>query len=137
MPAAPDSRDGVETVLVAEAREVVRRLVQRVLERAGYRVLAAVNGVDALSQAAAFPAEIHLLLTDVLMPAMCGRELAERLLADRPGTKVLYISGYNEEQAGITGPDATELPFLQKPFAPEALALKVRSLLAESERAES
>ena len=126
---AADSSVDVETILVAEAQDVVRRLVQRILERAGYRVLTAVNGPDAIRQAAAFPDEIHLLLTDVLMPAMSGRELADRLLVDRPGTKVLYISGYNEEQAGISETTASGVPFLQKPFAPEALELEVRSLL--------
>ena len=120
---------GTETILVAEDERLVRVLAQKVLERAGYRVVVAVGGADALALAERHAGPIHLLLTDVVMPEMNGRELARRLAALRPGVRVLYMSGYADEavaQHGVLDPDTA---FLQKPFTPEGLAKKVRGVL--------
>src|SRR5438128_2412903 len=120
---------GTETILVAEDERLVRVLAQKVLERAGYRVLVGAGGADALALAERHDGPIHLLLTDVVMPEMNGRELARRLTAVRPGVRVLYMSGYADEavaQHGVLDPGTA---FLQKPFTPEALAKKVRGVL--------
>ena len=120
---------GTETILLAEDERLVRVLAQKVLERAGYRVLVATGGTEALAVAEHHDGPIHLLLTDVVMPEMNGRELARRLTAVRPGVRVLYMSGYADEavaQHGVLDPGTA---FLQKPFTPEALAKKVRGVL--------
>ena len=120
---------GTETILVAEDERLVRVLAQKVLERAGYRVLVGAGGADAMALAERHDGPIHLLLTDVVMPEMNGRELARRLTAVRPGVRVLYMSGYADEavaQHGVLDPGTA---FLQKPFTPEALAKKVRGVL--------
>src|SRR5437588_377284 len=97
-PPAPVERPprGSETVLLAEDEPAVRAIAQQALERQGYTVLAAPSGADALALAAQYGATIHLLLTDVVMPGMSGRDLADRLTAQRPGIRVLYISGYTD-----------------------------------------
>src|SRR5437667_1891766 len=120
---------GTETILVAEDERLVRVLAQKVLERAGYRVLVGAGGADALALAERHDGPILLLLTDVVMPEMNGRELARRLTGVRPGVRVLYMSGYADEavaQHGVLDPGTA---FLQKPFTPEALAKKVRGVL--------
>jgi signal transduction histidine kinase len=120
---------GTETILLAEDERLVRVLAQKVLERAGYRVLVATGGTEALALAEHHDGPIHLLLTDVVMPEMNGRELARRLAALRPGVRVLYMSGYADEavaQHGVLDPGTA---FLQKPFTPEGLAKKVRGVL--------
>ena len=120
---------GNETVVLAEDERLVRVLAQKVLERAGYRVLVAAGGAEALALAERNDGPIHLLLTDVVMPEMTGRELARRLTSLRPGLRVLYMSGYADEavaQHGVLDPGTA---FLQKPFTPEALAKKVRGVL--------
>ena len=120
---------GTETILVAEDERLVRVLAQKVLERAGYRVLVGAGGADALALAERHDGPIDLLLTDVVMPEMNGRELARRLTARRPGVRVLYMSGYADEavaQHGVLDPGTA---FLQKPFTPEGLAKKVRGVL--------
>lgn len=120
---------GQETVLVAEDDERVRRLVREVLEHYGYNVLSAVSGDDALELAERQSGTIDLLLTDVVMPKMSGRRVADRLRALQPATKVLYMSGYTDESIvhhGVLDPDT---PFLQKPFTPQVLARKVRDVL--------
>jgi CheY-like chemotaxis protein len=118
-----------ETVLVAEDQDDVRDLTKRVLEREGYVVLAAASGGDALELAAHYAGPIHLLLTDVVMPGLSGREVAERLSAARPGVCVLFMSGYTDNviaQRGVLDPG---IAFLSKPFTPETLAAKVRDVL--------
>jgi CheY-like chemotaxis protein len=120
---------GSETVLVAEDEQLVRLLVRRVLEQAGYTVLAAPGGADALQLAAHYPGRIDLLLTDVVMPEMSGRELMRRLAEQRPATRVLYMSGYSDDAVAQHGVLDPGIALIQKPFTPEALARKVREVL--------
>ena len=120
---------GSETVLLAEDEELVRTLARKVLEQAGYRVLVAAGGAEALAIAERHAGPIHLLLTDVVMPEMSGRELTRRLIARRPEVRVLYMSGYADEaiaQHGVLDPGTA---FMQKPFTPGALAHRVREVL--------
>ena len=132
-PPAPVERPprGSETVLLAEDEPAVRAIAQQVLERQGYTVLAAPSGADALALAAQHGATIDLLLTDVVMPGMSGRDLADRLTAQRPGIRVLYISGYTDNAIVRHGMLEPGLAYLQKPFRPDALVRKVRDVLDE------
>lgn len=120
---------GTETILLAEDDEVVRRMTTEILERCGYTVVAAADGVEAVSISEKHPGEIQLLLTDVVMPGMNGYDLAKRLAPARPQMRVLYISGHTGD--ALIGQEAigSGSGFLQKPFAPERLAQKVRELL--------
>jgi signal transduction histidine kinase/ActR/RegA family two-component response regulator len=120
---------GSETVLLTEDEDAVRLLAKRVLTRSGYRVLAARGGAEALELAEQHEGEIHLLLTDVVMPGMSGRELAQRLLPLRPGIRLLFTSGYTEDAIVRHGVSGQETAFLPKPFAPASLAQKVREVL--------
>ena len=117
---------GSETVLVVEDEAVVRRFVQETLERQGYRVLTAEDATNALAQLRNGTA-VDVLLTDVVMPKMSGRELAQRLVATRPEVKVLYMSGYTEDAVVHAGAAAGS--FLAKPFGRADLVRKVRELL--------
>jgi len=121
-PAPAEPRRGTETVLVAEDAPSVRLVTRQVLERYGYTVLEAPTGDIALRLAAKHHGPIHLLLTDVVMPGLSGRQLAGQLSLLRSEMKVLYVSGY----ADTVEPGAA---YLQKPFAPEALARRVRDVL--------
>jgi CheY-like chemotaxis protein len=120
---------GSETVLLAEDDPSVRAVVSDVLTQKGYRVLRAPDGQAALEMARAAPGEIHLLVTDIVMPGMTGRELAEALVAARPGVRVLYMSGYTDDAVVRHGVLEEGLPYLQKPFTPSVLATKVREVL--------
>jgi CheY-like chemotaxis protein len=120
---------GSGTILVVEDQDAVRQYVCAVLEQSGYRVLQAANGRDALAQAGEFPAKIHLLLTDVILPGMNGRELAEKLALTRPEIKVLFMSGYAQETIGGREVLASDATFLPKPFGPEVLRAKVRGAM--------
>src|SRR5437773_1188222 len=130
-PPAPVERPprGSETVLLAEDEPAVRAIARQAPERQGYTVLAAPSGADALALAAQHGATIHLLLTDVVMPGMSGRDLADRLTAQRPGIRVLYISGYTDNAIVRHGMLEPGLAYLQKPFRPDALVRKVREVL--------
>jgi PAS domain S-box-containing protein len=120
---------GSETVLLVEDEEALRKLAGEVLRSSGYTVLEAVNGEDAVSVYRRFTGPIPLLVTDMIMPGMNGRALAERLRGLRPDIKVLYISGYTENLLDLHGPLGPATAFLQKPFAPALLTGKVRELL--------
>jgi len=122
-------RGGAETILLVEDEDTVRGMLRGILMRAGYRVLEARNGRVALETVREFHGRIHLLLTDVVMPVMGGRELAERLQASQPDLKVVYMSGYTEDQVVLHGISMDRMPFLHKPFAPAALVAKVREVL--------
>jgi PAS domain S-box-containing protein len=118
-----------ETLLLVEDNATLRSVTRRHLEQTGYRVLVAGNGVEALERARAHEGEIHLLLTDVVMPQMGGHALAVALASERPGLRVLYVSGYTENSVIHHGVPARGVAFLPKPFTPEALASKVREVL--------
>jgi len=130
---APQTRTvsarGSETILLVEDEPSVRALAADVLERSGYRVLAAEHGGRALEIAEATIDPIHLLLTDVVMRGMSGRELADRLVATRPDTRVLFMSGYTDDAIVHHGVLDEGTEFLQKPFSRDALTLRVRQVL--------
>jgi PAS domain S-box-containing protein len=138
-PEAPESTTGTptpvrgsETVLVVEDQEEVRKLTKRVLAARGYTVLAARNGAEALEIVDRHATQIHLMITDVVMPGMNGRELAQLACARRSDLKVLYVSGYTGEavlQHRLLEPGVA---FLQKPFTPDVLARKTRDVLDNS-----
>jgi two-component system, cell cycle sensor histidine kinase and response regulator CckA len=123
---------GGETVLLTEDEETVRRLAREVLEIYGYRVLEAANGGAAFLICERHEGPIHLLVTDVVMPEMSGRELADRLARLRPDMKVLYMSGYTDGAIVSQGVLEEGADFIHKPFAPDALARKVREVLDRS-----
>jgi DNA-binding response OmpR family regulator len=116
------------TVLVVDDEEIVRQLASRMLTHTGYRALQASHAREALSALEHDPAGIHLVLTDIKMPGMNGRELGRQVGLRWPGKPVLYMSGFPSEvfQGGLLEPGA---PFLPKPFTQEDLAAKVRALI--------
>jgi CheY-like chemotaxis protein len=118
-----------ESILLVEDAQRVRAVVREILEMSGYTVLEARHGVEALEVSNRHAGTIHLLLTDVVMPQMSGRELSQRLATLRPGLKVLYMSGYTDDAIVRHGVLAAGIAFLSKPFTPDALALKVREVL--------
>ena len=128
---AAETLRGTETVLVVEDQPEVRRLTLAVLRSCGYRLLEAANGSEALSLSEGYSGPIHLLITDVVMPGMAGRELATRLLALRPSLKTLYTSGYTANAIAHQGVLDPGVAYLPKPFSPTQLAAKVREVLLE------
>ncbi|HEX4930141.1 MAG TPA: ATP-binding protein, partial [Gaiellaceae bacterium] len=124
----PESRPGSETILLVEDEDVVRDLTRRVLERQGYTVLACADGEEAIALADSDLRTIHLLLTDVVMPGLRGYEVARHVAAARPEIKVLYMSGYAEE-ALVGRPVLADSALIEKPFAVDALARRVRETL--------
>ncbi len=120
---------GKETVLVVEDQDDVRDIALEFLRAQGYATLQASNGAEALELAGRHKGRIDLLMTDVIMPGMSGRELAQRLTALRPDTRVLYVSGYTEEAIGQHGVLEEGTEFLAKPFSRDALSRKLREIL--------
>jgi two-component system, cell cycle sensor histidine kinase and response regulator CckA len=120
---------GTETILLVEDEEQVRTVAHEVLKRSGYHVIDAKNAGEALLTCEQSTENIELLLTDVVMPQMSGPEVAKRLVATRPGMKVLCMSGYTDEAIVNHGFLGEGVAFLQKPFTPEGLARKVREVL--------
>ena len=123
-----------ETVLLTEDEDSVRVVATAALERRGYRVLAAADGESAIAISGAFPGRIDLLVTDVVMPGMNGRQLAEQLEMMRPGMRVLFVSGYTEDAVLWQGVSLDKRTFLQKPFTSLELARRVRVVLDQSPR---
>jgi PAS domain S-box-containing protein len=123
-----ESPSGVETVLIAEDEQVVRQLVTEMLGRLGYSVIAASNGAEALERLEAHAGVIDLLLTDVVMPGMNGRDLATLVLERRPETRVLFMSGYAEE-AVASNSVLPGIALLEKPFTAASLGTSVRAVL--------
>jgi CheY-like chemotaxis protein len=126
---APEVPAGRETVLLADDEDAVRELARQALFSAGYNVLEACDGVEALSLAERHPGRIDLLVSDVVMPGLGGRQLADRLQARDSAVKVLYLSGYVPDELLRHGVSRSEVHFLAKPFSPGALAQKVREVL--------
>jgi PAS domain S-box-containing protein len=133
-PRRPAPQRGTETILLVEDDDEVRALVRDILASYGYEVLSAANPLEAFSVAERHTGPIHLLVTDVVMPQMSGRALAERLGALRPGIAALYISGYADKAIVDHGILQAGTPFLAKPFTPDALARSVREVLDRSPR---
>jgi CheY-like chemotaxis protein len=132
---APVSLEGRETILLVEDQDEVRTVARQILRRYGYHVLDARNAGEALLVCERHPRNIHLLLTDVVMPHVSGRELAERLLQIRPEMRVLYMSGYTENAIVHHGILDSGIEYLQKPIVPEALARRIREVLDAPKRA--
>jgi signal transduction histidine kinase/CheY-like chemotaxis protein len=127
---SPAPSSGNETVLLVEDEEVVRDLAREILDMHGYRVVTASQGLEALRAFETHEGRIDLLLTDVVMPVMGGRELAKRLTAQQTNLRVLFVSGYTDEVAFHDGLLESRASFLAKPFTPDELANKVRDVLA-------
>ena len=130
--AAPQPTRGAETILVVEDDDAVRRMTREFLKIKGYTVIEARSAANAIQIMEERNEEIDLVLTDVLMPGMKGRELVERLTQIRSNIKVLYMSAYTEDAAiniGVLNP-GTE--FIEKPFGPDDLASKIREVLART-----
>jgi hypothetical protein len=124
-----------ETVLVVEDENALRAVARRILARNGYKVLEAPHGPEAMALSDRRTGAIDLLLTDVIMPRMSGKELAHRLLKQRPRMRVLYMSGYTDDVSALRRELADGVPFLQKPFTEAGLLSKVREVLDECEPA--
>ena len=127
---ATEKLGGTETVLLVEDEEAVRHMAQEILESNGYNVLDASDGNHAMQVAEGYAGAINVMVTDVVMPHLGGRELAEKLSNVRPDMRVLYMSGYTDDAIVHHGVLDGRAAFLEKPFTPDALAMKVREVLA-------
>ena len=130
-PLKPESEipHGSETILLLEDEDIVRNLTRQILESAGYKVVEAARGEEAIKSFQAENGSIDLLLTDVVMPEMSGKEVADRICELRPSMKVLFMSGYTDEAIVHHGVLDSNVQFIQKPFTPAALAIKIREVL--------
>ena len=120
---------GRETVLVVEDEHALRAVARRMLAGFGYRVLVASSGEGALAVLKEHAEPIDLVITDVIMPGISGRELAKRLAVVRPGLRILFMSGYADDALADHGVLAADVAYLQKPFTPDELARRVREVL--------
>ena len=128
--AAPERRrGGTETILLVEDEEAVRALVREILEGAGYRVLAAASGAEALLRSGDHDGPIHLMITDVVMPGMSGPQLAGRIADLRPRLRILYTSGHADDALAPLGVLERGHAFMQKPLTPDDLIGRVREVL--------
>ena len=119
-----------QTVLVVEDEAAMRQVTSRILARNGYQVITAVNGLDAIEVAARHPGNIDVLLTDVIMPQMLGKEAASRIRALHPAVKVLFMSGYTQGVLGTRGVLAADVNLIEKPFSEASLLVKLREVLS-------
>ena len=129
-----EAEKAFETILLVEDEEQVRAVACVILRKHGYHVLETSNGGEAFLASSDFPATIHLLLTDVVMPRMNGRKLAQQLAHQRPDMKVLFASGYTDDTIIQHGVMDAGIAFIQKPFTPAALLRKVREVLGPNTR---
>jgi CheY-like chemotaxis protein len=127
--ASADRTEAVGTILLVEDEPAVRAVARRVLERAGYAVIEAPDGQTALRIAETRPSAIHLLLTDVVMPGMGGEQLADRFMAKRAETRVLFASGHPHEAEELRGIRESKHAYLKKPFTPDELLRAVHGAL--------
>ena len=118
-----------ETVLVVEDEAALREVTKRIFSRNGYQVITAANGPQALEVARAHPGEIHLLVTDVVMPHMLGKEVAERMRAVKPGIEVLFMSGYARPVLASQGRLDPNVALVEKPFSESDLLAKAGEVL--------
>ena len=130
----PAELNGNETLLLLEDERDVRELATELLTSRGYSILKAANGDDALQISSSYPQTIHVLVTDVVLPGLNGRQVAERLKAQRPELKVLYTSGYTQAAIAHRGVLEPGVAFIPKPYTPDDLAAKVREVLAADDR---
>jgi two-component system cell cycle sensor histidine kinase/response regulator CckA len=128
--AGPEGAAKPVTILLVEDDPMIRSLVVRMLEQEGCQVLEASTGEEACQHAERHKGPIHLLLTDMMMPGMSGRQLAERVLAVRPEIKVLLMSGFSDDAGLRRGIQDKSIAFIPKPFVPEALLSKIQEVLA-------
>jgi CheY-like chemotaxis protein len=136
-PVSTVTHAGSETILLVEDEEGVRSLITLFLERNGYNVLVSRQAEEALQLCEGTDEPIHLLLTDLILPRLSGRELAERIAALRPDIKMLFISGYTDDAVLRHGVLGSGTPFLQKPFSMEVLLQKIREVLGQAVAANS
>ncbi len=129
---SPLQFQGSETILIVEDNELVRNLTSEALKQYGYRVIEAPGGEHALKITREYGEKIDLLLTDVVMPGLNGREVADQIVSIRPGIRVLYMSGYSDNAIVQHGVLSSGLAFIEKPFSPENLAEKVRQVIHSS-----
>jgi CheY-like chemotaxis protein len=129
----PSELRGSETILLVEDEELVRTLTARVLAQYGYRVVEASNGGEAFLICEQHEGDIDLMITDIVMPRLSGRDLARRLGALREDMKVLFMSGYTESMTPLQDVLGSNKPFIEKPFTPSGLATKVREVLQTRE----
>ena len=127
--AEPVQLRGLETILLVEDEEAVRELLRKVLTRQGYTVLEARHGRDALMALERHRGTVHLVVTDIVMPEMGGRELADRLRAERSDLKILFISGYTNDEIVRRGVSDSDMDFIQKPFSSDDFLRRVREML--------
>ncbi|MFH1627799.1 MAG: response regulator [Pseudomonadota bacterium] len=120
---------GTETILLVEDDVMLQGLMKTILEGYGYRVLAAGDGEAAIALSETHEGEIELLLTDVVLPGIGGKDLLDALREKRPEMKILFVSGYTDDIISRYGVVPQDVNFLEKPFAPKSLALKVREVL--------
>jgi CheY-like chemotaxis protein len=128
----PGLMPGSETILLVEDEQLVRELTEEMLQECGYLVMTASDGEAGLLLSQQFAGRIDLMITDVVMPRMSGRELAEQVAILRPETRVLFMSGYTDDSIVRHGILEEDVAFLQKPFSPELLAAKARELLDQA-----
>jgi CheY-like chemotaxis protein len=131
-PAAAKDLHGHETVLLVEDQEEVRTYAATILRSFGYQVLEAADGAGASGVAKEYPGEIHLLLTDVILPGMNGKEVADHIRSLRPKLRVVFMSGYTADMIASRGVLEQDVAYLPKPFNPGDLAAKVRQALSDA-----
>jgi len=127
-------RPGTETILLVDDEESLRAVVTQFLsQELGYNLLSAGSAEEALDLAESYSGNIDLLLTDILLPGMSGSELAEKMLSSYPGVRIMYISGYADQNLESYGISTSKIMLLQKPFSIKSLAAKLRELLDKDE----